>query len=54
MVEVDEKRHVLSGLGADERRGAPQVLAVAVAPDLQGELIPFGDVVVALPDLHHP
>jgi hypothetical protein len=44
MVEVDKERHALPGLGADERRGAPQVLPVAVAPDLKGELIPFGDV----------
>ena len=54
MVEIHKKRHAPPGLGADELRSAPQVLAVAVAPDVECQLIPLGDVMVAAFDLYHP
>jgi hypothetical protein len=54
VVEVDEERRFVGDAGADERRGAFEVVGVAVAAHVEGELVAFGDVGVASAALHHP
>ena len=53
VVEVEKERGLFRGAFSDERLGSSQVVEVAVAAHLQGQLVTLGDVRVALADLQH-